>query len=456
MAELQDRSERSGGTPRDLLRVIFRRKWIFLIVVGATAAWVIYSASQMAPQWESAAKLLVQRGFQPSAFSPGLRMVTWEEEFNSEIETIASDRIRRRAQEILLAQHDGDSSAVPEIDTRRISAETRGKASILLVRYRDEEKQIVQEVVRALTQAYQEFRSQTRTTDPTGYLQAEIDQRAAEISEWEQRRADFLANEGFVQLPEERSNLLTERRNLQQRLADAQADVAQSRARLDWLRSYVASDREDPAAGLYAFQDVEERGEPILITLRRKIVDAKLEYFTARAEYTDNHPRVLALRDRLTDLEEALQVETRGYIHHMQGRLEADLAREAALLASLDYVNEQLGTFPDREAQLAGINRTIERLQDSYDALVDRQMAAVTTKVGSASWDVVVLQDAVEPYMVASLDYVRMAVVLIFSIFVAIGLALLRDNFDHSFRDRSEMEDHLGLPVLATIRRFRR
>lgn len=456
MAELHERTDR-GDTPRDLLRVIFRRKLIFLVVVGATLAWVVYAALQVTPQWESAAKLLVQRGYQPSAFSPGVRMVAWEEEFNSEIETIASDRIRGRAQEILTAEMGVDSSgAEREIETRAISAETRGKASILLVRYRSSSKEIVQDVVRALTKAYQEFRTQMRSPDPTSYLQGEIDQLSTEIGEWEQRRADFLTNEGIVQLPEERSNLLTERRNLQQRLADAQAEVAQSRARLDWLRTYVSGDRDDPSAGLYAFQDVQERGEPILITLRRKIVDAKLEYFTARAEYTDNHPRVLALRDRLGDLQDALTSETEGYIDHMEGRLDADLAREAALLASLDYVNEQLEAFPDREAQLARLDRTIDRLQDSYDALLKRHLDAVTTKVGATSWDVVVLQDAVEPYVVTSLDYVRMVVILLFSIFVGIGLALLRDNLDHGFRDRAEMEDHLGLPVLATISRFRK
>lgn len=454
--ELRDSSEQ-GGTPRDLLRAIFRRKWIFIVVVGATLAWVVYSAARVEPEWESAAKLLVQRGYQPSAFNPDVRMVTWEEEFASEVETVNSDRIRNRAEEILAAQGTTDAAGAPiKIDAGSVGAETRGKAHIIMVRYRGTDPNLVQSVVRALTQAYREFRTQTRRPDPTPYLQEEIDDVGEEIASWEQRRAEFLESEGVVELPEERTGLLTERRNLEQQLAATQASIAEHRAQVDWLRTYVDGEREDPTSGLYAFQDPNDRGEPILLTLRRKIVDAQTEYLTARSQFTDTHPQVQAMRDKLDGLQKALATETSGYIDHLTGRLDAERAREAALMASLDYVNETLSSFPSREAQLDQLDRTIGKLRDSYSALVSRQLDAITTRVGASPWDVVVLQDAVEPYPVLRFDYVRMAVVLIFSIFVAIGLVLLRDNLDHTFRERGEVESYVGLPVLASISRFRK
>jgi uncharacterized protein involved in exopolysaccharide biosynthesis len=325
-----------------------------------------------------------------------------------------------------------------------------------MLRYRGDDPGKVQSIVRALTQAYREFRTQMRRPDPSTYLQEEIDGLGEQISEWEQHRAEFLESEGVVELPEERSSLLTERRNLEQQLAATQATLAERRAQIDWLESYVNSDREDPAAGLYAFQDMDDRGEPILLTLRRKIVDAQTEYLNARGQFTDSHPQVQALRDQLQGLMVALESETRGYISHLTARLESEQARESAILASLDYINSTLSAFPSREAQLSQLDRTISKLRDSYKAMVARQLDAMATRVGAQPWDVLVLQDAVPPYRVSTLDYIRMIVVLLFSVFVAIGLALLRDNLDHTFRERGEVEAYVGLPVLASIRWFRK
>ncbi len=456
MAELHDSSDR-GGTPRDLLRVVFRRQWIFFTVVAVTLAWVVYMVLQMAPTYESQAKLLVKRGYQTTAFSPGVRIVAWEEEFASEVETISSDMIKERAEEILAEEGIVDSTGAPlEIDAGAIRAETTGKAHIILIYYRGRDSETVQNVVRAVTQAYKEFRTRTRHPDPTGYLQEEINELVHEVEEWERRRAEFLMDQGVARLPEERSNLLIQRRGIESDLIDMRAGIADQRARLGWLHTYSEGEREDQEAGLYAFHDPSERGEPVLLTLRRKILDGKAEYFGVRAEYTDSHPRVLALQDRLGELEEALERETEGYVGYLESRLDAVLARETSLQASLDYINEQLSTFPHRDAQLARLDRTLDRLGGSLDALTRRQLDVLTTRAGANPWDVVVLRDAVEPYLVKSLDYVRLVVILLFSIFVGIGLALLFDNLDHSFRERSEMEAHLSLPVLASISKFRK
>jgi len=450
-------SSARGGSPRDLTRALFRRKGILFVVVGITLAWVVFSIVQTAPVFESAAKLLVQRGYPTTAFGPGVRMVAWEEEFSSEVETITSDRIRLRAEELLAADARADSAGAPIlIDPRAISAETRGKSHIVIVRYRGPDGRRVQQVVRALTQAYQDFRTQTRHPDPTGYLQQEIDAVAEDIAEWEDRRTAFLEEQGTVELIEERTGLLTRRGRLELDLNSARADIASDRARLDWMRTYVDGEREADPSGLYSFQEPGDRGEPILITLRRRLVDLQSEYFAARAEYTESHPAVLALHEELQALEGTLDAEIAGYAGFLQARLDALLARDASLLASLDYVNEQLAEYPNREAQLARIDRSLGRLRDTFKALTQRQLDVMTTKMGSEPWDVVVLQDAVEAYSVATLDYVRMAVILFFSVFVGIGLALLRDNLDPSFRERSEAEAQLNLPVLASISRFRK
>ncbi len=457
MAELEPTDPRSG-TLRDFLTVVFRRRWIVLATFGVTLAVVIYLALTQEPEYLSYSKLLVSRGMPTTAFSPTVKLLSWEEELTSEMEAIKSARIYKRAQEILDERRaaEGDTSK-RRINPRKVDANTPGKSSIIHILYKDSDPRFVKMAVQALTQAYKEFRTSSRGTDPTGFLQEEIEDLRKEIDEWEEKRAQLLKREQAVQLPDERQFLLSTRRNIETELAAARADVAEKRTKVEWMRRMLEEfEQKDPTVALYAFRAESDRGEPMLIALRRLIMNTQAEYFDARAQYTPDHPKVLALRDRLDELRRALVKEARGYLTYMEGLLAASEARVASMEASLEYVDERLATFPDKEAQLQRVERILASLRTTHDALVKKRIEAMTTRVGSRPWDVVVLEDASEPTRVRTRDYVRIAVVPLFSLLVGIGLAFLLESLDHSLKDVPEAEAFLKVPVLATISRFRR
>lgn len=447
------------GTLRDFLRILFRRRWIALATVGATVAAILYTILTAEPSYQSYSKLLVNRGNPASAFTTQVYFLSWEEELNSELETVRSARIYLRAEEILAdlyAEMGMDPEEAPTIDPDRIESNTPGKSSIIHILYRGEDPDQVQLVVKALTKAYREFRTQSRPVDPTGFLQQELTDLEEEIATWEGTRADFLAREGAVQLPEERKNLLDTRRNIELDLAGVRSEAAARRARLDWTHSLMAAGEDRDQERYYPFGEPDMRGEPILLTLRKMILNTKAEYYEAKAQYTENHPTVLALSDRLSELKDALEQEAKAYAGFLEAMVDAAQAQENSLESSLDYINEQLARFPDREAQLLRLDRTIESLRTTYQALVQRRIEAMSARMGSNRWDVVVLEEAVKPYPVRTQDYVRLAVFPLFSLLVGIALAFLMDSLDHSLKDRIETEAHLRVPVLATVSRFKR
>ncbi|MBP6874781.1 MAG: hypothetical protein KBD56_01780 [Candidatus Eisenbacteria bacterium] len=449
-----DDGRAQGVTLRDFLSVLFRRKWILIAVVGATLAIVIHSLLRAAPVYESYSKLLVSRGQATTAFSSSIKLLSWEEELSSEIEVIRSAKIFQRAQEIL--DEDGtrdDLGTLVKIDPAKVTANTPGKSHVIHIVYQSGSKGAVQPAVRAMTQAYQEFRTDTRLQDPTVFLDDEIERLRGEIEYWEEQRAEYLTNAGSVELPQERINALNTKRSLEVELATARTVVAERQARLDWINHNGGLDAESE---IYSFPDDNGRGETIVSTLHRRILDLKAEYFSARAQYTDNHPKVLTLRQELDELEQTMKEESNLYLDYLTAQLAIARSRVSSLENSLDYLDGELRTYPDREAKLASLDRTIESLRTTHDALVQRRADALTLRLGTSMWDVVVLQDAVLPFRVGQMDYVRMAVLPIFSLLVAIGLAFLVDGLDQSFRDVREVESALKVPSLATIRRFRR
>ncbi len=458
MPDLAETGEHRGSL-EDFLSVVFRRIWILVAAVGVTVVAMLYVTLTSAPIFESSSKVLVSRGQQTSAFAPTIKVLSWEEELSSELETIRSARIYLHAQKLLDARGILGADGEPfQIEPRGVDASTPGKSSVIYIRYKGEERDVARPVVQALTQAYREFRTQGRTPDPTGYLQQEIDGLQTEIAEWERRRAEFLINEGAVQVPEERTALLDARRIIGTNLASATSRVAEQESQLEWMRSLVAQAKaERSTTSFYTFGEAyQQRGEPVLQVLQRRILDTKTAYFAARAQYTESHPTVLAFRDELEDLQETLWEEADAYAQYLDARLSSSRAQAASLAASLDFVNSQLSAYPDREAQLGQLDRTIETLKVTHSALVRRKIDAVTTRVGSNPWDVVVLQEASEPYVVRTRDYVRLGIIPIFSLLLGLGLAFLFDSLDHSLKDRAEAEAHLKLPVLASVSRFRK
>ena len=457
MADLRETTEHKGSL-EDFLRVIFRRKAIVISALTVALVAVLFTILGTERTFRSYAKLLVSRGRPATAFSANMRVLSWEEELTSELETIQSAKIYKRAQELLDEQSFLNGDGTPyQIVPGGIDASTLGKANIIHILYDGADAATVQAVVRTLTQAYREFRARDRMPDPSGYIEEEIVQLEGEIGEWEQQRADFLVREGAVQLAEERTGLLNNRKNIQNELALVRTQIAERQAQREWI-SWLVDNPEtaDAATSIYPFTETGSRGESSLIHLRSTILATKAEYYEARAQYTESHPAVLALRDRLTELNGALIEEAAGYARYLEALVTATVAKDASLQATLDYINEELGTFPDREAQMARLDRMIGSLRHNYDALVNRRIDAMTARVGSSSWDVVILQDAVEAFPVRTKDYVRLAVIPLFSLIIGLGLAFMRDSLDHSLKDRAEAEAHLRVPVLATVSRFRK
>jgi uncharacterized protein involved in exopolysaccharide biosynthesis len=70
-----------------------------------------------------------------------------------------------------------------------------------------------------------------------GFFQEELESLRDRLSEWEQRRADFMTEEGIVYIQGERESLLRQGENVAGQLSDARMRVADFAARLEAVRS---------------------------------------------------------------------------------------------------------------------------------------------------------------------------------------------------------------------------
>lgn len=440
---------------RDLLSVVFRRKGIIIGVVLAAVATVVLLNITSPVQYRSTATIRVNRGEPESAFNSRVRTLTWEEELNSEIQTITSQQVLQLAQEQLDQSGRTDSKGIPiHIDPGAISATVPGKSSVLMVTCLHGDRKAAQESCRAVTQAYADFRLRVRSVpEVEEFFRQQIESMREQLDEWEQERAAFMNEEAVVRIPDERLNLLSIRQQAETDLSRLRAELAELQAKVEILhrRQILEGDKLD----LYAFTDGESNDHEVLFRLRTELVQQRAELYEAESQYTDAHPQVQALRTQVTLIEQDLRHEMERYIRHMESRVEVSRAREEALLKTIRYGDAELATLPDKEARLASYDRVLDQLKANYTALVDKQIQARIEKTGTSDWNMLILQPATPGQPVRVNDYVRMALIPVLSLLVGLALAFVIDGLDHTIKDASEVENHLRLPVLGSVGRIR-
>jgi uncharacterized protein involved in exopolysaccharide biosynthesis len=449
--------ERSETSLRDFLSIVFRRKAVVAAVFLASVG-VVVAMDRLSPkEFESSSEVLISRGQPESAYSSRVRVLTWEEDLNSELETVKSAHILALAQKLLENGRVKDSRGKPvKINPARVTSTTPGKSAVIILKVRDPDPQAAREIARAVTQAYKEFRLSVRTVPEIDvFFQERIEEVRAQLEDWEERRVGFMAEESITKIDDERRSMITVKEQAELNLTRVNEEVAAEESRIELLRGMVERAREDPTQEIYAFSEMGQSDDQVILQIRKELVARRGELYAARSQYQESHPQVRRLADQVTQLEGLLVQEVGNYIRHVEARLEVLRSRADALRSSVEYCDAELASFPTKEARLAAFDRMIDRLSTEYKSLADRQIQAQMERAGTPDWNVLVLQPATEPELVRMNDAIRLAVIPVIGFFVALALAFVLDGMDHSLKDAAEVERHLGLPVLGSIGRLR-
>jgi polysaccharide chain length determinant protein (PEP-CTERM system associated) len=227
----------------------------------------------------------------------------------------------------------------------------------------------------------------------------------------------------------------------------------------------------------------------------------KRELNAARSKYTENHPDVIDLKRKISNLEPAVKevMEKQKAIHEArqkeirtrqeraaQGRLPleviepTDPATErlvaqyheqytAALLEAERLrgeekkLKEEILTYqgriedtPKLEQELTLLNRDYDLLKSTYQSLKDKriqsQMAETFEKKHVIGGQFKILDPAVYPEKPVRPDRNRILMIgAIIGLVAGLGLAWFRESLDESFHSEEELEADLGLPILANL-----
>ena len=184
-----------------------------------------------------------------------------------------------------------------------------------------------------------------------------------------------------------------------------------------------------------------------------------------RTKYTENHPDVIAVKNRLANLERNKQtygvktdpryreLKNQMVITDMQIRRLADEERNIA--AQMGSYRARIEQAPAREQEMAALLREYQSTRETHERLMkksqDAQQAENLEKKQKGE-QFRVIDPARLPEKPFSPDIPKILLIsLLAGLGCGLGLAFVREQMDRSFHDAGDVEIALGLRVLATI-----
>lgn len=208
---------------------------------------------------------------------------------------------------------------------------------------------------------------------------------------------------------------------------------------------------------------------PLISQYKSKLAELEVELVSLNQNFTDNHPKILAVKAAISETRNKLSAEISRVVNLdsqssnpiYQGLLQAKLqseaeisvatARRQAIQSVLTDGEKQLTSLPEREYGLVRVMRDATVAQEIYVMLAKRYEEARISEVMEPT-DVQIVDVATAPMNpIKPRKALNVAIAAILGLFISTGLSFAIEYMNRTIRTADDVEQYLGLPVLGTI-----
>jgi len=323
--------------------------------------------------------------------------------------------------------------------SRRLNVQALPRTLLVEVRFRSHDPVLSASVVNALIRAYddQEMESQvTATAQASRWLGAQLAELKARVDRDQQRLADFESRHGIVSTPDvlangqagetEHSSALVEIDELSRQLVAATTDRILSEA------EYRAASQGDPEMVIAADPRLQAVGSTfataVLQQIRAHRSDLEQEQAQLSAEHGPSFPRVVEIGRQLQDLDKQKQAEDAKLVERFKSNWQTAQDREQLVRTSLEQMTSEGMKLNAAATEYAVMRQEANASHDLY-VRVQEQAEEAGLAAGVHSSNISVVDWARQPVKpVAPNPPVYLAVTFFAGLWIAVGLALLRES----------------------------
>lgn len=192
-------------------------------------------------------------------------------------------------------------------------------------------------------------------------------------------------------------------------------------------------------------------GHPLIQQFKTEQAKAQAKVEELSKRYGPRHPAMTAARSELSAAEGSLKGQVEQIVAGIERNYQLALANENSLRASFDANKSQIQDISRKEFQLRELQREVDGNRALYDTFMTRlKETAATADLETANARVVdpatVPTEPVKPKKA-----LIVAIAALLALFAGVGLTLLLDALNNTFKSTEEIESRLNIPVLGIL-----
>lgn len=358
--------------------------------------------------------------------------------------------------------------------TNGINLSSTNRSNIYTISFTHENPQTARTVVQETLDIFVEgsLGGNRRDSDSaTRFIDEQIAEYEARLSEAEQQRADFLRQHSDV-LPLQGSF----QSKMQSRVDELNATrllIAEIEQRTESLKGRLTGNRKSTDSF-----GVQSGSEPAITTrFDERILNAEARLDELKLRFTDQHPDVVETKQLIASLEESREREIEDFLSSEDddnnpvlsqfnqeitleiSRLEGEIAslrvREKAYVDNINELRSKIDLVPQIEAEGLAKNRNYAIIKEKYEELLSRKEAAdISQRAKISSEELqfrIVKPPLVPPEPTGPNRFIYYSGVLIAGFSAGIGIAFLLSQLTPILVRGQQLSYVTGLPVLGSV-----
>ena len=462
----------------EFYRIISRRRWMVIALVGVTLAGTYLSTLDEKPFYSAAVQMMPSDTalYRPILPSPGSSIAgaLGERQTDSQLPNLLSlVKSRRVAERTIQVANltDKSDSLLQRIEVgTALNPGARSRqdmgTDIIEIRVSDENPAQAVRTVNALAHVFANFYqeiSHQEAIENRRFLESELARAESDVNRSADQLKEFKRNNRVTSVADATNAASTDMRQAIAIRDAAKAALANTQAKLNQVERQLRS--TGPTRTIY------EGTSNTLMVMELETQSAQLtrQLNDARSKYEEVHPQVVAIKESLEEVKTKFK-EERGKLKTTTEVVrnpvyESLLQQRSTLSADRDGLAAQVSQLESAAAHASGalkpgVDVNLARLegeflaaQTSYASLESQlNQARLNEKETTATGAIRVIDEAVSaigPLGVNRWAYMLLGAIL--STVVGVGLAITLDSLDNRIRTTPDVERLLGLPVTALI-----
>lgn len=327
----------------------------------------------------------------------------------------------------------------------RLKIEPVSGTRLVNVRFSAYEPSVAADAANAVAQVYMEqsleFRFNT-STEVTGWLSDRLKDQQTTVESAEKVLQEYREREGLVNI-EERQSLVD------QKLATLNAAMMSARTERIAKESLYSQLRSLSPSTLESFPSVA--ASPMVSKLRTELSELQREQSRLAENLGDKHPDMQRVKSQIRATEEKLRSEVEHAVRAVESEARAARQQEASLQANLETVKKEAMEVGRKNIEYGVLKREVEANQEMYRNLKKRSKES-GLESELTSTNIRIMEKAEAPRGPVSPQRTRnYQIALLVGLGLGIGLALLFEQLDNTFKTPEDIKNHLGLPFLGMV-----